>query len=227
MDNRDDSRDIPIRFPGTEADGNPRSEDEGASVTAVAGSVSDRAVDEGVDEPDQPAEEADTNKSVANASRTLADARKQVETLTQEKAALYDQLLRRQAEFDNFRKRADRDRTEVYNRARADFLLDLLPIVDNFDRALASAQTGGGAESLQKGVELIHKQLKDALAKLGLQEIETVGQSFDPHLHEAVTMEPTDEHTENTVIEEFQRGYKLGDRLLRPAKVKVAASPER
>jgi molecular chaperone GrpE len=86
---------------------------------------------------------------------------------------------------------------------------------------------GDDAGALRHGVELIHKQFNDALAKLGLQAVEAVGQTFDPHLHEAVTIEPTDEHEENTVIEEFQRGYRLGDKLLRPAKVKVASSPDR
>jgi molecular chaperone GrpE len=80
---------------------------------------------------------------------------------------------------------------------------------------------------LRHGVELIHKQFKDALTKFGLEPVESVGQTFDPHVHEAVTIEPTDKHKENTIIEEFQRGYKLGEKLLRPAKVKVASSPER
>jgi molecular chaperone GrpE len=99
--------------------------------------------------------------------------------------------------------------------------------VDNFERALVSLESSGGdAEALRHGVELIHKQFHDALAKFGLQAVESVGQLFDPNLHEAVTIEPTSEHAENTVIAEFQRGYKMGDRLLRPAKVKVASNPE-
>jgi molecular chaperone GrpE len=156
-----------------------------------------------------------------------AELRAQIESLVQERAALYDQLLRRQAEFENYRKRIDRERAEVYQRARAEVLLELLPVLDNFERALASLEKSeGDAASLRHGVELIHRQFKDALTKLGLQPVEAVGQTFDPHLHEAVTIEPTDEHEENTVIEEFERGYKLGDKLLRPAKVKVAANPE-
>ena len=85
----------------------------------------------------------------------------------------------------------------------------------------------GDAEALRHGVELIHKQFKDALSKFGLEPVESVGQTFDPHLHEAVTTEPSDKHKENTIIEEFQRGYRIGDKLLRPAKVKVASSPEK
>ena len=145
-----------------------------------------------------------------------------------EKASLFDQLRRRQAEFENYRKRVDRERGEIYQRGRDDVLLQLLPVVDNFERALSSLETSeGDAEALRHGVELIHKQFIDALSKFGLKPVEAVGQTFDPHVHEAVTMEATDKHKENTVIEEFQRGYKIGDRLLRPAKVKVASSPEK
>ncbi len=158
----------------------------------------------------------------------LAALQAQIDAMTQERATLYDQLLRRQAEFENYRRRVDRERSETYTRARAEVLLELLPVIDNFERALASLETSGGdAESLRHGVELIHKQFKDALTKFGLEPVESVGQTFDPHVHEAVTIEPTDKHKENTIIEEFQRGYKLGEKLLRPAKVKVASSPER
>jgi len=156
------------------------------------------------------------------------DLQAQVDTLAQEKAALYDQLLRRQAEFENYRRRVDREKVEFHSRARGEVLLELLPVVDNFERALSSLQGKEvDAAGLRHGLELIHKQFKDALTKFGLEPVEALGQVFDPHLHEAVTIEPTDEHEENTIIEEFQRGYKLGEKLLRPAKVKVAASPNR
>jgi molecular chaperone GrpE len=145
-----------------------------------------------------------------------------------ERASLYDKLLRRQAEFDNYRKRIERERSELYQHGREDVLLQFLPVVDNFERALSSLEESeGDAEALRRGVELIHKQFKDALSKLGLEPVEAVGHTFDPHVHEAVTTEVTDKHKENTVIEEFQRGYKIGDRLLRPAKVKVASSPDK
>jgi molecular chaperone GrpE len=151
----------------------------------------------------------------------------QVDLLAREKAALYDQLLRRAAEFENYRRRVERERTDAYQRARVEVLLEFLPVVDNFERALSSLEdSGGDAEALRQGVELIHKQFKDALTKFGLEPVDAIGQTFDPHLHEAVTIEATDKHKENTVIEEFQRGYKIGDKLLRPSKVKVAASPE-
>jgi molecular chaperone GrpE len=174
--------------------------------------------------PEETGKSAEAAEQVQDAQ---AELRAQIESLMQERAALYDQLLRRQAEFENYRKRIDRERAEIYQRARAEVLLELLPVLDNFERALASLEKSeGDAASLRHGVELIHRQFKDALTKLGLQPVEAVGQTFDPHLHEAVTIEPTDEHEENIVIEEFERGYKLGDKLLRPAKVKVAANPE-
>jgi len=181
----------------------------------------DKDEDEAVEEPSDAAEQASADdREAPGEGATQADA------LAQERAALYDQLLRRQAEFENYRKRMERERGEVYQRARAEVLLELLPVLDNFERALSSRETAGGdAGAFLHGVELIHKQLKDAVTKLGLQPVESVGQAFDPHLHEAVTMEASDEHEENTVIEEFERGYKLGDRLLRPAKVKVASTP--
>jgi molecular chaperone GrpE len=157
----------------------------------------------------------------------LAELQSQIESLVREKSALYDQLLRRQAEFENYRKRVERDRAETYNRARADIIRELLPVIDNFERALVSLEKSGeDAEGLRHGIELIHKQFKDILTKLGLEPVEAVGQKFDPHVHEAVTMEVTDEHEENMILEEFERGYKLGDRLLRPSKVKVASNPE-
>ncbi|MGA9771109.1 MAG: nucleotide exchange factor GrpE [Blastocatellia bacterium] len=178
---------------------------------------------------DEQAEETGAPDDQENEQQDpFASLHAQIEAMTQERATLYDQLLRRQAEFENYRRRVDRERSETYTRARAEVLLELLPVIDNFERALASLETSvGDAESLRQGVELIHKQFKDALTKFGLEPVESVGKTFDPHVHEAVTIEPTDKHKENTVIEEFQRGYRLGERLLRPAKVKVASSPER
>ena len=160
--------------------------------------------------------------------RTLIQAcRRKSTTLAREKATLYDQLLRRAAEFENYRRRIERERSDAYQRARVDVLVEFLPVVDNFERALSSLEDiGGDAEAWRRGVELIHKQFQDALTKFGLEPVDAVGKTFDPHLHEAVTIEATDKHKENTVIEEFQRGYRIGDKLLRPSKVKVAATPK-
>ena len=141
--------------------------------------------------------------------------------LRRERDALQDRLLRTAAEFDNYRKRIERERGEFAAYAAADVLTDLLPIVDNFERAL-DAPAGPGADAFRKGVELIHKQMVDLLRRRGVKPIEALGADFDPNFHQAVMHESSEEHREGEVIGELQRGYMLGDRLLRPAMVKVA-----
>jgi len=146
-----------------------------------------------------------------------------VEELRRERETLQDRLLRTAADFDNYRKRVDRDRREVADMAVADAVQDLLPIIDNLERALQAQ--GGDADSLRKGVELIHKQALDLLRKRGVTTIEALGADFDPNRHQAVVHEASDEHREGEVMQEMQRGYVLGERLLRPAMVKVAKRP--
>ena len=138
-----------------------------------------------------------------------------------ERDALQDRLLRTTAEFDNYRKRVERERRELSEFAAADALLEMLPIVDNLERAL-QAPPGAGADALRQGVELIHRQMLDLLRRRGAKPIEAVGANFDPNIHEAVLHETSDQHREGEVIQELQRGYTLGERLLRPAMVKVA-----
>lgn len=219
---KNEARDIPVSFDGEEeldTESNETSEkpDEvqpESSRSNQARTLEGAVAEAGTAERDEPQEDQ------------FAQKQAQINALMAEKASLYDSLLRRQAEFENYRKRVDRERKELYQRGRDDVLLQFLPVVDNFERALSSLETSeGDAEALRHGVELIHKQFKDALAKFGLEAVDAVGQAFDPHVHEAVITEATDEHEENTVIEEFQRGYRIGDRLLRPAKVKVASTP--
>ncbi len=151
---------------------------------------------------------------------------KQLETLQKETTSLTDQLQRKQAEFDNYRKRVDRERSEFYQHGRREVLLEMLSVLDNFERAMMSAAINDDSAAFRQGVELIYKQFKDTLTKFGIQPIEAVGQLFDPHLHEAVTIEQTDDHEANTILAEFQKGYKLGNHLLRPSQVKVAAAEE-
>jgi molecular chaperone GrpE len=143
-----------------------------------------------------------------------------LEDLRREKDALQDRLLRTAAEFDNYRKRVERERRELADYMKADVLAEILPIVDNFERALQSPSPEG--EPLRKGVELIHKQMLDFLRKRGVTPIEALGADFDPNFHQAVIHETSPSHREGEVIEELQRGYMLGDKLLRPAMVKVA-----
>ena len=141
------------------------------------------------------------------------------EELRREKDALQDRLLRTAAEFDNYRKRVDRERRDLAEYTAADIVSEMLPIVDNLERALAAASE---SDPLRKGVELILKQMLDMLRKRGVKPIEALGTDFDPNFHQAVIHEVSGEHREGEVMEELQRGYLLGDRLLRASMVKVA-----
>jgi molecular chaperone GrpE len=136
--------------------------------------------------------------------------------------ATRDRLLRVTAEFDNYRKRTDRERREMSQRAAEELLTELLPIVDDLERALEADSGADGATAYRTGVELIHRQLLDLLGRRGVTPIDALGAEFDPHLHQAVASEPADGRADGEVIEEFRRGYRLGERLLRPAMVKVA-----
>ena len=139
-----------------------------------------------------------------------------------EREQLRDRLLRTTAEFDNFRKRVERDRLEMADRAAESLLLDLLPVVDDLERALAVEATGEGAEAYRRGVELIHKQLTELLARRGVRVLDALGADFDPRLHQAVASEKADGHRDGEVVAVLRTGYLLNDRLLRPAMVKVA-----
>ena len=141
--------------------------------------------------------------------------------MRREKDSLQDRLLRTAAEFDNYRKRVDRERRELADYMKADVLSELLPILDNFERAL-QVPSADPSDPLRKGVELILKQMLDFLRKRGVSPIEALGADFDPNFHQAVIHETSPSHREGEVIEELQRGYMLGDKLLRPAMVKVA-----
>jgi molecular chaperone GrpE len=142
--------------------------------------------------------------------------------LQRERDEYRDLLLRKTAEFDNYRKRIDRERQSMAEGAAADLLAELLPLVDDLERALATEVDASAVDAYRRGVELIHRQLLDLLRKRNVQPIAALGADFDPHFHEAVIYEPAEGRREGEVIEEFRRGYMLGDRLLRPSMVKVA-----
>ena len=161
----------------------------------------------------------DPEAAAATAAEQEASDASPLEALQRDKDALQDRLLRLAAEFDNYRKRVDRDRKDQAEAMTADALMDLLPIIDDLERALKAADKD---DPLRKGVELIHKQMTDLLRKRGVKAIDAVGTDFDPNYHQAVVQEVSPDHREGEVIEEFARGYMLGDRLLRPAMVKVA-----
>ena len=172
----------------------------------------------------QAGDETAAEQSDAAGTQAEADTDEALAALEKERDALKEQFLRAAADFDNYRKRIERERRELSEYAAADVLLELLPIIDNFERAL-QAPAGGDTDALRRGVELIHKQMLDLLRKRGVTLIDALGAPFDPNVHQAVIHEPSDEHREGEVMEELQRGYKLGDRLLRPAMVKVAKRP--
>lgn len=157
----------------------------------------------------------------------LIATRAELKRVEAENAELKNSLARRQADFENYRKRVDRERSETYNRVVADIAEKLLPVSDNLKRALEAESSVKAAESDEfrhflSGVDLIWKQLNGVLEALGVKPIVAVGEQFNPHIHEAVVTEATDEYEPDTVIQEIRSGYRLGDKLIRPALVKVA-----
>ena len=180
------------------------------------------------DEPTTEIDAAAEAEATGPLMAELVASRAELKRLQNALAEAQDAVLRRQADFENYRKRVERERTETYNRVVADAARKLLPVMDNLTRALdaeRSVQSGESAEfrHFLHGVQLISKQLSEVLESFGVQPIKAVGERFDPHIHEAVVTEPSDEHEPDTVVEELARGYRIGDRLLRPAMVKVAA----
>lgn len=133
-----------------------------------------------------------------------------------------DLLLRKQAEFDNYKKRVERDRAKANREAEKTLIVALLPLLDDFERALGAPVESGGAEAYRAGIELIHRQLLEILRKRGVTPIETAGVRFDPELHEAVAYQPSEGHEDGDVIDELRRGYRFDEKLLRAAMVRVA-----
>jgi len=161
---------------------------------------------------------------LAIASNATDDRDDQIRKLTLERDAVIDRMARMQAEFDNARKRAAREQADFRDFAVTDAVNQLIPVLDNFDLAVRNAATAS-ADDLRKGIELIRKQLEANLEKLGVVAVIPDGQPFDPRFHEAIEMVETAEAIDNTVISVLQRGYKLKERLLRPAMVRVARNP--
>jgi molecular chaperone GrpE len=190
-----------------------------------------RGEDAGRAQDEQPrAADVLSGPVMAELVATRAELRRveaELKKLNEERQEWADKLARRQADFDNFRKRTERERSETYNRALGEVVRRLLPVIDNLQRALEAERTLENVESKEfrhflHGVELINRQLGGVLESLGVEVVPTVGELFDPHVHEAVATEETDEVEPDTIVQEMQRGYRLGDKLLRPAMVKVA-----
>jgi molecular chaperone GrpE len=173
-------------------------------------------------DPQDAAPQAAADTALGEAPGSEAQDRDvELAQLRHERDALQDRLLRTAAEFDNYRKRIDRERRDQADAAVADAIQEILPIIDNLELAL---QTPAAADpdAYRKGVELIHHQMVELLRKRGVTPIQTAGADFDPRVHQAVMHETSTEHREGEVMHELRRGYMLGERLLRPAMVKVA-----
>ena len=169
--------------------------------------------------PQDPADKTQADKAAVEA---LEDTRHN--RLKAEKEALYQRLLRLQAEFDNFRKRTEREKQDFYDYALTDFLRKLLPVLDAFERGLEVAE-GETVADFKTGFQMVLKQFADVLAQAGLEPIETSGQVFDPNRHQALMREETEAFADNQITGELQPGYTFKGRLLRPSLVKVAAAP--
>ncbi|HET9527685.1 MAG TPA: nucleotide exchange factor GrpE [Pyrinomonadaceae bacterium] len=193
-------------------------EAEGLSSAAGAGLSADEALgldDLSAEEPGGP----DTAELIAT--------RAELKRVEAENAELKNSLARRQADFENYRKRVDRERSETYNRVVADVVEKLLPVSDNLKRALEAESSVEASESDEfrhflSGVDLVWKQLNGVFDALGVKPVAAAGEQFNPHFHEAVVTEATDEYEPDTVIQEIRSGYRLGDKLIRPALVKVS-----
>jgi molecular chaperone GrpE len=169
---------------------------------------------------DQSSSDSPGGTSVSGTEAASQEA--EVQKLKAERDTLLDRLARAQAEFENARRRAAKEQQDFRDFATVDAIKSLLPVIDSFERALQAKSEPG---DFRTGVELIYKQLQDVLAKLGVRPIASKGEQFDPHVHEAIEMVETQDAADHEVLDEWQRGYKFKDRLLRPAMVRVAKNP--
>jgi molecular chaperone GrpE len=175
------------------------------------------SAEKATDAPDPSVQQPqDSGSTEAGEAEKLAELEKQ-------KAEWQDRLLRTQAEFQNFRRRAEREKVDLLEYASTEAVRPLLAVLDDFERALKHDTTD---KEYAKGMELIYQRFFDALKKLGLEPIESKGKPFDPHTHHAIDSVETEEAPDHTVLEEFQRGYNFKGKLLRPAMVKVAVAPQ-
>jgi len=175
---------------------------------------------------DPPAPRGSADPSAQPAPPDAAAVAEQVQKLLAEKQELTDTLVRRQADFENYRKRIEKERHHDRHRATEHLIEQILPVIDAFDRALAESSDSAYVE-YRKGFELIRRQLWETLAKQGLVRIESMGQEFNPHFHHAIERVETTEHADGIVIGELQPGYTFHEKVLRPAMVRVACAPER
>jgi len=232
---------IPIKFLDSEGAGDAEEKDDGSRGLTDPDMAED---DDNVELLDDEAEEGENLEADANSLPVegrervtgelggplvaeLVATRAELKRVEAENSDLKDRMARRQADFENHRKRTERERAETFNRVVADIAAKLLPVLDNLKRALDAEASVEASESDEfrhflSGVDLIYKQLNGVLEALGVKPITSVGEQFNPHIHEAVVTEPTDDYEPDTVVQEIVTGYRLGDKLIRPALVKVA-----
>jgi molecular chaperone GrpE len=246
---------IPVEFVDTEQENEISSESQAVNATGGDGRdedvipdefadvdvevVEDSSEEPSVDLSELSAGEVDKDEAPYKSTRgntgelggpvlaELVATRAELKRVEAEIADLKDRLARRQADFENYRKRVERERSDTYERSVVEIAAKLLPVLDNLKRALDVEANVESAESDEfrhflSGVDLIFKQLTGVFEALGVKPITAVGARFDPHFHEAVVSEATDEYEPDTVMQEIIQGYRLGDKLIRPAMVKVA-----
>jgi molecular chaperone GrpE len=178
--------------------------------------------------PDAPLTETDREElqvDDAGVQVELDERDALVEELTRERDELQSQLLRSIADLQNFRRRVAHEKDEIRKYATESLVANLLPVLDNFERTVAASERGASPEALLEGVRLVERQLRGSLESVHVRRIIATGVAFNPDEHEAVTTEATEAHPEGTVLEELEAGYKIGDRVIRPARVKVAKKP--
>ncbi|UFT97827.1 nucleotide exchange factor GrpE [Radiobacillus kanasensis] len=172
-------------------------------------------------EENQQEEVVNAEQEVVEESAETEEVNEELEKLKQEKAELNDRFSRMQAEYDNFRKRTQKEKESDRKYKSQALVTELLPVVDNFERALAVHEGDQASDGFVEGIKMVYKQLTDALEKEGVEVIAAEGEAFDPHLHQAVMQVEDDQYEANSVIEVLQAGYKLKDKVIRPAMVKV------
>jgi len=245
-------RDKATRGPGKEAaqdgEGEPALAEEPSGGTLATSPELEKALEEAAAAVDAAAADsaavaAETTAAATEATAEAAEATAaaaaeaaeapldELESIRAELAGAEDRLLRSQADYENFRRRALRERTEAHNYGHQNLVKDLLSTVDNLDRAIdharsASESGGGDLEGLLQGVELVRREFLGAMARHGVNEIDALGKAFDPALHEAMAQKPDPSVAPNSVIEVLEKGYQLRDRLVRPARVVVTQAPE-
>lgn len=179
--------------------------------------------------PVAPEENAPSKIELFNLRNEVSKLQVQLIRVENERAEMFEAARRRHHEFENYKNRTERERAEIFRSQSGKLAFQILPVIDNMDRALDSTETIAGEKTMEfqqfyAGIELVSRQLNGVLAEMGVEPIAAVGENFDPHFHEAVATEITDEIASNTVTEELQRGYRIGEKVIRPSMVKVSVS---